>query len=122
MPGYVESMMFVGQTPWHGIGVALDSPPTAEEAIKAAGLNWRVEKQLIFTPHRGSDDLKEVPGFSVVVRKDKKRVLGSSARTGNPFRIGMPSGSSIRLLNLEPRNSTRPGHSRRASKFGYWPS
>ena len=69
MPGYVESMMYVGKTPWHGIGVALDSPPSAEEAIKAAGLNWRVVKQPIFTPHRGRKDMEEIEGFSAVVRK-----------------------------------------------------
>ena len=85
MPGYVETMMFVGQTPWHGIGVALDSPPTAEEAIRAAGLNWKVQKQPIFTPHRGTNDLKEIPGFSAVVRRDKKRVLGVVGRTWQPL-------------------------------------
>lgn len=85
MPGYVESMMYVGQTPWHGIGVALNSPPTAEEAIKAAGLNWRVEKQPIFTPQRGQKDMGEIEGFSAVVRKDKRRVLGVVGRTWQPL-------------------------------------
>ena len=85
MPSEVESMMFVGQTPWHGIGVALDNPPTAEEAIKAAGLSWRVEKQPIFIPHRGTDDLKEIPGFSAVVRRDKRRVLGVVGKTWQPL-------------------------------------
>ena len=85
MPSEVESMFYTGRTPWHGIGVPLDSPPTAEEAIKAAGLNWRVEKQPIFTPHRGTDDLKEIPGFSAVVRRDKKRVLGIVGRNWQPL-------------------------------------
>ncbi|MBW8003057.1 MAG: DUF932 domain-containing protein [Planctomycetes bacterium] len=85
MPGYVESMFYTGQTPWHGIGVALESPPTALEAIRAAGLNWRVEKQPIFTPHRGTDDLKEIPGFSAVVRRDKRRVLGIVGKNWQPL-------------------------------------
>ena len=85
MPAEVESMMYVGQTPWHGIGVALENPPTAEEAIRAAGLNWRVEKQPIFTPGRGTDDLKEIPGFSAVVRRDKKRVLGIVGKNWQPL-------------------------------------
>ena len=85
MPGYVESMMYVGKTPWHGIGVALENPPTAEEAIKAAGLNWRVVKQPIFTPHRGPKNLEEIEGFHAVVRKDKRRVLGVVGKTWQPL-------------------------------------
>ena len=36
------SMFFVGQTPWHKLGIALDAPPTVEEGIRAAGLDWTV--------------------------------------------------------------------------------
>jgi len=85
MPGYVESMFYTGQTPWHGVGVALDAPPSAEEAIQAAGLNWKVQKQPIFTPHRGQKNMEEVPGFSAVVRKDKRRVLGVVGKTWQPL-------------------------------------
>ncbi len=85
MPAEVESMMYVGNPPWHGLGVALENPPSAHQAIMAAGLNWKVEKRPLFTPRRSASDLVEVPSFSAVVRKDNKRVLGVVGKTWQPL-------------------------------------
>lgn len=38
-----ESGLFVGQPAWHGLGTVLDAPPSVEEAIKLAGLDWHVK-------------------------------------------------------------------------------
>jgi len=41
-------MFSVRQVPWHKLGKILDNPPTSEEAIKEAGLDWEVELKPIF--------------------------------------------------------------------------
>jgi len=47
----VETMMFHGASPWHGIGTRVDHLATAKEAIIAAGMDWLVEAVPIYTNH-----------------------------------------------------------------------
>lgn len=44
------NMAYVGDEPWHGLGKPVPSDVTAQEMIKAAGLDWLVEKR----PARGA--------------------------------------------------------------------
>jgi len=45
----VEKMMFVGEKPWHGLGESFRFAPTLEEAIVAAGLDWKVSTEPLFS-------------------------------------------------------------------------
>jgi len=40
-----EAMFSVRKTPWHNLGTVLDEPPTTDEALVAAKLNWHVYKK-----------------------------------------------------------------------------
>jgi phage/plasmid-like protein (TIGR03299 family) len=66
----INSMMYVGEKPWHGLGVELYQPATAEEAIISAGLNWEIALQSIRT------DFRQIPEFMATARADNRDVLG----------------------------------------------
>ena len=63
-------MMYVGKTPWHGLGTRLDGPATAAEAIAAAALDWTVEMLPVYL---GGG--VEIPGKKAAVRADTGLVM-----------------------------------------------
>ena len=69
-----DGMMYTGATPWHGLGVKLDNPATAAEAIAAAGLDWNVIKKPVYVRniHGG---FEEVAGKAAIVREDTQEVF-----------------------------------------------
>jgi len=78
-----DSMISVGETPWHGLGTTLQTPPaTAAEALELAGLNWEVRKLPMFLEDGRMVDLREsvsrsndgTPGC--VIRTDTNEMLG----------------------------------------------
>ena len=78
----VESMFSVKEIPWHGLGVILDKPPTVEEAIIKAGLDWQVRLQPLHMQYDGVN--MPVPGYATVRDSDKK-VLGVVGPTYQPL-------------------------------------
>ncbi len=70
----VETMMYAGQVPWHGLGKKVAGLQTAEEAIVAAGLDWDVELATIYT--RIDEDFKKVPDLVAIRRVKDRRVYG----------------------------------------------
>jgi len=69
------SMMYVGEAPWHGLGVRLPKLATSAEAIEAAGLDYQVDKKPMFTRGPGKQRV-EVPDHFCTVRRDTGDILG----------------------------------------------
>ncbi len=67
MPAVVENMMFVGQTPWHGLGNQVEEGVNVSDAMTAAGLDWEV----------GLKDLQTVDGVPVNHRATYRKTDGS---------------------------------------------
>ena len=71
MPADVETMFFVRVKPWHGIGTVVEECPNSEEALRLAGLDWKVEQKDVCT----SDGVL-VSGYKANVRDFDQSVLG----------------------------------------------
>ena len=71
MAANVESMFYVRETPWHGLGVRVNEAPASKEALTAAGLDWNVIQEPIYTE---TEEL--INGYKANVRDSDRRVLG----------------------------------------------
>ena len=67
-------MMYVGETPWHGLGTHLDAPSTAEEAIVAAHMDWTVITQPVYTERDKA--FVSIENKLAVIREDTGKVFG----------------------------------------------
>lgn len=71
MSANVESMFYVRQVPWHGLGTMVQEAPTSEDALHIAELDWRVEQTPVFT-----DAGIEIPGYKANRRDTDGSILG----------------------------------------------
>lgn len=72
MSANIDSMMYVGEVPWHGLGVQYETAPTsAEEVIKGAKLDWTV------SAHELSSDIEpNMRNYHAIYRDDSNTRLG----------------------------------------------
>ena len=71
MSANVETMFYVRETPWHGLGTKVMEAPTSTEALTLAGLDWKVTQKLIET-----EDGIPISGFKANIRDSDEKVLG----------------------------------------------
>lgn len=71
MSAEVETMFYVREVPWHGLGTRVEEAPTSEEALELAGLDWTIESKPVFTAEG-----IEIPGYRANTRSSDNSVLG----------------------------------------------
>lgn len=71
MAANVETMMYVREKPWHGLGVEVSEAPNSEDALRFAGLDWNVRQENVFNSRGGV-----IKGFKANVRDSDDSVLG----------------------------------------------
>ena len=71
MAANVETMFYVREKPWHGLGTNVEEAPASKEALIAAGLNWNVRSEDI---HLRNGEIVE--GYKANVRDTDRAVLG----------------------------------------------
>ena len=69
----------VQATPWHGLGRILDNPPTIEEGIVQAGLDWTVRVEPTYL-----QDGRAVAGANAVIRETDGAILGAVGDRWHP--------------------------------------
>ena len=79
MAANVETMMYVREPPWHGLGTEVSEAPGSAEALRLAGLDWSVRQESIYDM-RGS----RIEGFRTNIRDSDERVLGV---VGDRYRV-----------------------------------
>ena len=71
MSNCVETMMYVREKPWHGLGTMVAEAPTSADAMRLAGLNWEVNPLPIYTAEG-----VEIPNYKANTRSSDGTVLG----------------------------------------------
>lgn len=78
MASRVESMMYVGKTPWHGLGTPIpeDKKISVREAIVAAKLDWKVELRRLYTENPEGTTKAGILDHFAVCRTSDNAFLG----------------------------------------------
>lgn len=83
-----DSALYHAKPAWHGLGIVVQDAPTPREALKIAGLGWRVIEQPLrrMVPVNDGQMLGscEVTSHKAIVREDNNEQLGIQGKDWTP--------------------------------------
>lgn len=91
MAHLVESMAYVGETPWHGLGNQLTEQQPLSVWAEQAGMNWQIVESpvhFIAAGHGHLGELLEYPDSKVLYRSDTQAPLSV---VGNRYQVVQPA-------------------------------
>lgn len=71
MSANVETMFYVREKPWHGLGTLVAEAPASSDALVYAGLDWEVAQRNVY-----AEDGSLIPGYRVNLRSTDGVALG----------------------------------------------
>ena len=71
MVANVETMFYTREKPWHGLGTMVAEAPNSKDALRLAGLNWKVLQEPVYTENE-----ELIQGYKANVRDTDRKVLG----------------------------------------------
>lgn len=71
MAANVETMFYTREKPWHGLGTMVAEAPNSNDALRLAGLNWKVLQEPVYTENE-----ELIQGYKANVRDTDRKVLG----------------------------------------------
>ena len=81
------NMAFIGETPWHGLGQAMDPAAPLEVWREQAGMAWQIEDSVVEYQNRVADDILSFPEKKVLYRSDTGAAL---AVVSNRYQVVQP--------------------------------
>lgn len=77
------SMAYVGDKPWHGLGIQLDEGASPQQMLEAAGLDWTVGKRAM--SYKAAGKSLSVPDQRALVKEDDGQLLSIVGEGWNPI-------------------------------------
>lgn len=79
------AVLTVGNPAWHGLGVNVDRAVNSHDAIRLAGLNWKVEKISLQYLNPVTNQPETLSDKFAIVRLDTGAALGTVGKIYHPF-------------------------------------
>lgn len=79
-----SQIAYTGETPWHGIGARMEPNQSAEDWLKAAGLNWNVSMRQTYVEDK-EGLFRPVPNSFALVRDTDDKVMTVASSRWTPL-------------------------------------